>query len=149
MRNVGSLMSRLLRPSLQKNVAGLGLRQGVLPTPRGWGGAWAALPRSARTLMGGGSLGSWHPCSFVVMGSSQGGPNPACFLHQTWCQAWIPQSSQTTCFCCYLEMGGGAKIYFVFSKLKNKLLLRVVKEFGCIHTAHAWLHRGEVCFFSP
>lgn len=39
MRNVGSLMPWLLRPSLQKNVAGLGLRQGVLPLPPGvgWG----------------------------------------------------------------------------------------------------------------
>lgn len=126
MRNVGSLGPWLWRPSLQKNVAGLELRLGAQPPPRG--GAWAALPRSARTLLGGGSVGSRHPCSVVVMGSSQGGPNPSRLPHQTLSQAWIPLPGQTTCFCCCLVGEGNAegaqKFTCYFSKLKNKFLFR-------------------------
>lgn len=91
-------------------------------------GAWAALPRSARTLLGGGSVGSWHPCSVVIMGSSQGGPNPSCLPHQTLCQAWIPLAWEDNLFLLLFggggERGGSTKIYFLFSKLKNKLLFR-------------------------
>lgn len=114
MRNVGSPVPWLLRPSLQKNVAGLGLRQGVLPLPPGVGWGEGRTAQVSEDLVGRGFLVLLASLCFVVMGSSQGGPNPVCFLHQISCQAWIPRPGQTTYFC-YLEMWGRAKIYlFIF-----------------------------------
>lgn len=103
MRNVGSLVPWLLRPSLQKNVAGLGLRQGVFPLPPGVGWGERRTAQVSEDLDGRGFLVLL--ASLLLCSHGEFPRKAPTFLHQTLCQAWIPRPGQTTYFLLFGDVG--------------------------------------------
>lgn len=123
MRNVGSPGPWLWRPSLQKNAAGLELRLGAHP-PGGGGGSGPHCP-GQRGSCGWGLHWLLQRCSHGEFPKSAQPilPPPSDLVPGVDSPAWA-DNLVLLLFGGRGERGGSTKVYFLFSKLKNKPLFR-------------------------